>query len=214
MALAVNDIVKITDFQLYLGQLMENVFFYHIDAIPTPASGLTVEEELCRSYEVDVRLFMIAFQETSCSHGIVRMDNVTNGIDFAELNDPVAGAIVGDAEPSFLAYNFVLRRTTGITRNGSKRIGGLDEGGSSGNGITTISTLLTAFATAMAAPLLDNTAPTPVAYAHPVIVGRKVVGTGSHGPIYGLDLTKINPIASAAFTAVSTQRSRKAGHGV
>lgn len=209
MALAINDIIKITDYQSFLGQIMENVYFYEIDAIPAPADGFTVEEQVCLSFNSKVRINVIPLQENVCSHGVTRMDNLTNGIDFAEISAPVNGTIVGDPEPSFVAYNFVLRRSTGITRNGSKRIGGLDEGGISGNGITTVGALLTALGTAMAADLTYPAGGLEVPFAHPVIVGRVLVG-GS----YQLDLTKINPIASAAFTAVSTQRSRKAGHGV
>lgn len=213
MSLVVGDIIKITDFQTFLGQEMQNVFFYRITAIPVPTDPDTVDEQVCRSYNAVVRTNIVPLQESSCSHGVTRMDNLTNGIDFAAVNVPVIGGIVGDAEPSFLAYNFVLRRTTKVTRNGSKRIGGLDEGGVSGNGITTVGSLLTALGTAMAAPLSYAAGGLSVPFADPVIVGRKIIGTGPKGPIYGLDLTKINDISSAAFTAVSTQRSRKAGNG-
>lgn len=213
MSLAVGDIVKITDFQVSIDQDAENVYFYRIDAIPTPASGLTVDEEVCGAFNADVRIFMLPFQSDQCSHRVTRMDNVTNGVDFATVSSTVFGLLSGDPEPSFVAANFVLRRSTLITRNGSKRVAGLSEGSVNGNNWVGSSGDLAAYATALAAPLMDNTLPTPVPFATPVIVGRKIVGTGSHGAIYGLDLTKINPIASAAFTAVSTQRSRKVGHG-
>lgn len=214
MSLNIGDIIKVTDFQSFLGQLMENIYFYRITAEPVPADGFTADEQVCLSFNAAVRSVVIPLQEVTCSHGVTRMDNVTNGIDFAEINVPVNGTISGDAQPSFLAFNFVLRRTTGITRNGSKRIGGLDEGATSGNGITVVSTQLNNLGVAMAADLSYTAGGTAHPFAEPVIVGRKVIGTGAHGPIYGLDLTKINPVASAAFTAVSTQRSRKAGHGV
>lgn len=214
MTLAIGDIVKVTDFQSFLGQIMQNVYFYRITAIPDTVNGGTVDEEVCWAFNTDVRSYVIPVQENICTHGITRMDNLTNGIDFAEINVPVSGLIAGDPEPSFMAYNFVLRRTTGITRNGSKRIGGLDEGGVSGNGITVVGALLTALGVAMASNLSHVSGGLSVDFAEPVIVGRMIVGTGSHGDIYDLDLSKINPIASASFTAVSTQRSRKVGHGV
>lgn len=214
MSLAVGDIVRVIDFQSFLGQLMENVFFYRITAIPVAYPDATIDETVCLAYNAKVRSLMIALQESSCTHGITRMENVTNGIDFAEVNVPVDGGIVGDAEPSFMAYNFVLRRTTAITRNGSKRIGGLDEGGVSGNGITVVGAALTALAVAMAEPLEYPSGGLSVPFAEPVIVGRKKYVTSEGKDAYELDLTKINPIASAAFTAVSTQRSRKAGRGV
>lgn len=214
MSLVIGNIVKITDFQLFLGQIMQNVFFYRITAIPVPPEGNTVDEEVCLAYNSRVRSLMVPIQESSCTHGITRMDNVTNGIDFAEVNVPVSGGIVGDAEPSFMAYNYILRRTTGVTRNGSKRIGGLDEGGISGNGITTIVSQINALGVAMAQPLEYPAGGSSVPFADPVIVGRSLVENEDGEFVYQLDLTKINPVASAAFTAVSTQRSRKAGHGV
>jgi len=121
--------------------------------------------------------------------------------------------LTGDPMASFMALNFILRRSTGITRNGSKRFGGLDESSISGNSWTGSGSALTNMGTALASPLLHGT-PVAAPFADPVIVGRKLVGAGTPSEHYELDLTKINPVASAAFTAVSSQRSRKVGHGI
>lgn len=211
--LAVCDIVKITDYGVFLGQQVQNVWFYRCDAIPDPYTDETVDEAFCHAFNAQVRIFELPLQSTAMGHTLTRMDNVTNGIDFAEIAAPVNGLVDGDQGASFDAINFILRRTTGVTRNGSKRLGGLPESGLSGNSWLILGTPLTNFQNAAAAQLTDGGTPTPSPFATPVIVGRKVVGTGPHGPVYGLDLTKINPIASVALTAVSTQRSRKVGHG-
>lgn len=214
MSLNIGDIVKITDFQSYLTQLVQNVYFYRIDALPEPAEGFTVDEQVCRSFQTNVRVLALPFQNVALSHGVVRMDNLTNGIDFAELNDPVSGTAGGDGLATFFALNFILRRSTGVTRNGSKRIAAPVEDAVQGNNYVGSMGPLNAFAAAMASPLKDGGLPVPADFATPVIVGRVLVGEGTPDEHYELDLTKINPIASAAFTALSTQRSRKAGHGV
>ena len=214
MSVAIGNIIKITDFQSFLGQLMENVYFYRLTAVPAADDGFTVDETICNKFNADVRLLVLPLQESSCQHTITRMDNLSDGVSFAEVSAPAVGTISGDPEPSFMAYNFVLRRSSKITRNGSKRIGGLDEGGVSGNGITTVGPALTALGTAMAAPLSYAVGGVATPFAEPVIVGRVKVALPDGGFDYVLDLAKINPIASAAFTAVSTQRSRKAGKGL
>lgn len=208
MSMAIGDILKVTDNQGYLGQLVQNVFFYKVTAIPVTAGGMDEYEQVCASFNADVRILELAIQHEQLEHGVTTVDNITNGLDFGAVEADVFGLLEGDELASFYALNFILRRTSKITRNGSKRFAGVAETSVNGNSYTGSMTPVNALAAALAAPLKDGASPTPNDFAIPVIVGRKLVS--GH---YEYDLTKINPVSSAAFTAVSTQRSRKAGHG-
>lgn len=212
MSAAVGDILKVTLHETFLGQKIENVFFYRLTGVPSPAAGETFEQLVAERFNVVVAFHVRAIQSTFCLNTIIRVDNITNGIDFYELTVGVAGDLAADPLASFDAINFVLRRTTGITRNGSKRIGGLTENGVSGNTVIIAAGTLNPLEASLSADLVTADA-VPVAFAEPVIVGRIFDPTVGASGGYVLDLTKINPIASASATAVSTQRSRKAGHG-
>lgn len=214
MALNVGDIVKLTDVQTYGLQLVENVYFYRITAIPVPFTDMTVDESVAHAFQSVIPVAAIPLQHGGLLHSIVRMDNVTNGIDFVEIPVGSNGSASGDPEPSFMALNFVLRRSNGLTRNGSKRLGGITEDEVNGNAFAGSTSALNNFVAALSAKLKDFTLPTPAEFAEPVIVGRKLVTTTGGKSYYELDLTKINPVATAGFTALSTQRSRKVGHGV
>lgn len=212
MAAVVGNILKVTAFQSFLGQLLQNVHFYRLTSIPTPSEGMTFEEYVANRFNAVVGIPMRAIQSANCQHTIYRVDNVSNNIDFAEVTIDTAGGSSGDPLASFDALNFILRRTTGVTRNGSKRLGGLSEASISGNTNIVGATALANYTAALSAPLVTADA-TPDPFAEAVIVGRVFDATVGEEGGYVLDLSRINPIASAAYTAVSTQRSRKAGHG-
>lgn len=208
MALNIGDIVKVTDVQNFLGQEVLNVYFYEVTAAPEVAGDNTPYEQICASFNADVRIYALPIQSVQLTHSVTRVDNLTNGLDFAEVAVSVAGQDNGAPLASFYALNFILRRTTKLTRNGSKRLAGITENNVDGNGWSNSYTPLNNYGNAVASPLLDAAEPTANPFASPVIVGRRLVGEK-----YEYDLSKINPIASAGVTAVSTQRSRKVGHG-
>lgn len=212
MSLNIGDILKITQNQSFLGQLLQNVYFYRVLSLPTPPEGETVYDHIVLRFNADVGIPMRVLQSTACNHTVYRVDNLTNGIDFSEQTINVPGTMGEEASPSYNALNFILRRSTALTRNGSKRVGGLGEQASNGNTCIIAAGTLAAYANAVADGLFTADA-LPVKFAEAVIVGRTLV-PASDPPSYELDLSKINPIASAAFTAMSTQRSRKAGHGL
>lgn len=213
MSLAVNDILSVKDFQSYQGQLLMNVYYFRLLAIPTVDSEPNEEQELLAAFQTQHSAAIALEQHTSLKHTLLRYDNLTNGIDFAERVVDIDGSISGDAEPSFVAFNYVMRRSTGLTRNGSKRIGGLSENSVVGNlpnltGIR-LEALGAAIGRGINAPVMGGTL-----WAEPVIVGRTQAIPGDPSSPYELDLSKINVVAGATFTAVSTQRTRKAGRGV
>lgn len=213
MSPVIGNILKFTLSQSFLGQLTQNVLFYRLTAVPTPPDGVNVYDNMLLRINAQIGIAMRNLQSTECTHTIYRVDNLTNGIDFFEHTFNVDGENGGDPAPSFNALNFILRRSTLLTRNGSKRLGGLSEAISSGNTYTGSPSNLAALETAMGTPLLTGDV-TPDPFADPVIVGRVLYTPPTGDPYYKLDLSLINAVQSCSFTAVSTQRSRKAGKGV
>jgi len=210
--LLIGDIIKVTANQRAQGQLCQNVFFYRVEDIPSGVDPSTMYEYIAMRFNVVWGILIRGVQSTDCLHTVYRVDNVTNGVDFGEITINGAGNVGGDPMPSFNAFNVLLRRTTGVTRNGSKRLGGLPESASTGNQINWTSGVKADVEALFAAPLVTaDSIPEP--FAFPVIVGRKKFTNGWGDTYYVLDLTKVNPVQSALVTASTTQRSRKAGHG-
>ncbi len=209
----VGDILKVTLSESYLGQLVQNAFFYRLDALPTLPADTTMLQYVAQRFQAVVVAPLVQVQHNSLFAKLIRVDDLTNGIDFFELAINQQGNLGGEGASSFEALNFILRRSTGVTRNGSKRVGGLPEDVTNANSYVGPTAVLSAIQTAFAAPLVDTDTP-PNPFATAVIVGRKKYTTSKGRTAYELDLTKINPIIGATFTAVSTQRSRKAGKGV
>lgn len=213
MSMNIGNILKVTQNQSFLGQLVQNVYFYRVVAVPVPPEGENVYDYALQRFNAGVGIPMRAIQSTSCVHTIYRVDNLSNGVDFFERAINVAGVVGEQPSPSYNALNFVLRRATLLTRNGSKRVGGIGEAASNGNTCTIDPTQLQDYADGVAEGLLTADA-TPDQWAESVIIGRVLVTDPDGKETYELDLTKVNLIQSAGFTAMSTQRSRKAGKGV
>lgn len=210
--LELGDILKITANQTLLNQVVQNVFFYQVTALPTGIEPYGPYEYIATRFNAGWGIGIRSMQSSALNHTVYRVDNVSNGIDFGEYTVNTPGGISGEVSPSFEAINFLLRRETGITRNGSKRIGGIPESLVTGNTIVMSDTDKANYEAIFAEPLVTDDS-VPVAFAFPVIVGRMLYTPVDGDPYYVLDLTKINPIQSALMTAVSTQRSRKAGKG-
>jgi len=207
MAIVLNDIIQIKDIQSFLGQLTLNVFMYRVVSLPVPIPPDSLEVTFLKSFRLHVAQRIAAEQHEGCEHTLLRLDNLTDGVSFGEYDPALSGSLIGDTAPSFNAFNFVLRRETALTRNGSKRMGGLAENSMTGNDVNISAARIADLETAMSDNLYNATPPgDPI--AEPVIVGRTLVGT-----VYELDLTKLNNIVGATLTALSTQRTRKVGRG-
>lgn len=207
MAISIGDIIQIKDIQSYLGQLTLNVFMYQVVSLPTPVPPDSLEVTFLKEFRVKVAQRIAAEQHEQVIHTLLRLDNLSDGVSFGEYNPVLVGSLIGDTAPSFNAFNFILRRETALTRNGSKRMGGLAENSITGNSVNLTAPRIADLEEAMSDTLSSGVGLDPDT-AIPVIVGRTLVAGQ-----YVLDLTKINNIVGATLTAVSTQRTRKAGRG-
>lgn len=210
MAMAIDNILQITDFQRFLGQQVLNVYFYRVLALPDPEIYPNPYDAVLTSFESTVVGPLKNNQHTSLMHETIVVKNLSNGIDIREKILNIAGTATGDEEPSFTALGIRLVRTTGVTRHGSKRIGGMPESYFIGNTLNLSPGQVTAIEFAMGATLIESGTINDL--AQPVIVGRTLV-PASDPPEYELDLLKINVIADAQIIAVTTQNTRKAGRG-
>lgn len=209
MALAVNDIVQLTDVQTYLGQTMLNVYLYEMVEV----GAETTLEDIAQTFETLVLDAAADFQAAAVTHTFVQAKNLTNGVDIWEELSGRAGSAGGtEDQPSFMALGFRFVRSSALTRHGSKRIGGILEGAVTGNSLNASMTTLVDAYSAAAASVLEIDAGSPVDFvARPVIIGRFPKDDPDAGEY---DLSKVNPVSAVQFIRVTTQSSRKAGRGI
>lgn len=209
MAIAVNDIIQITDFQTLLGQQIANVYFYRITAV----EALADLGDLSTAFVTGVMEEVESLQSTVLTHTLLSIRNLTNGIDIADipLTGHIGEATGGDTLPTYCAFSFRLVRTNGTTRHGAKRIAGALENMIAGNDVTApVLATLNGLAHVFSDDLVVTGTVDHDLTAEPIIVGRVPQGNANAG---ALDLTKINPVASAQYVRFSTQVTRRAGRG-
>lgn len=200
MALAVGDIVQIIDKQVLATEDIMNVYFYEVTDIGT---GMTLQD-MTDGFEYLLINEMASQQSTDLTHTEVTGFNLTNGLDIASTVTGISGGAGGSGlATNLLAIGIKLNRSTALTRNGSKRIGGVTEADVTGNILAVgVQAFWQGVADRMAIEydvMPDGLA--TVGHAIPVIVGRTAGA---------LDLAKINPILSATLnTRLTTQVSRK-----
>lgn len=207
MAAAIGDILQITDVQTYLGQLMLNVYMYRVDEL----GSLVGYQEMADAFQSLVVTPVRGVQSTGVTHTQTVIRNLTNGIDIFE--DAIDAAGVDGSVPlaSFVGLSFRLVRSTGLTRHGAKRIGGLTESTVAGNNIDpTVQDEVDAIEAALGGTVNVDGAGDNDFVLTPVIVGRVPTGEPGAGD---LDLSVVNDVAEAQFIRVSTQTTRRAGRG-
>lgn len=199
---AVNDVLRITYCGEILDQQVCNVMYYAV-GVWTGNIDLTDALEFVADswFATLIELQSDQFQWVSAV-----LDNVTDPVEFANYAPiaPVQGLRLGDALPPYNAISIRQNRTSNLTRNGYKRIGGLAESSQS-NGV------------------LDTTSPSPAVWLaakdlminavgnadfqfFPAIVGRNALGQP--------DLTRVNfPASTDIQLNVTTQNTRKIGRG-
>jgi len=196
---ALGDLIQIRDVQNYLGQELENVYYYRI----TNITGLGGDylDLLLDSFVARVVSVVAVVQVSTLYHSLYAAKNLSNGVDIVErsAHDLGADSCGGTSlEPSFLALGWKLRRSSLATRNGSKRIAGLCEDKVTGNGWIgsggPIGDINDAFASSLNVGILE--------VASPVIVKRPI-STPAGAYVYSV-------VANAEFTDLTTQNSRKA----
>lgn len=204
MGASLGDLIQITDFQTYLGQVCLNVFYYRW--FTAPAIGNEYLEALWTEYRSDVMDQMIKLQVEQVVHNNLQVKNLSNGVDFYE-DDPNRTGLIDapDSEilPSYVALGFKLIRDSLVTRNGSKRIVGVPEGNVSGNTYVGLGVDIESFENALVGRLSVGI----IEVAAPIIVKRPITPPVGDTYIY-------SSVNGASFSGMSTQNTRKAGRGI
>lgn len=219
--MAVSDIYQITLNGTFLGQDINNVFFYEQVDPADPEAGIA--EGLALEWRDTVFLgsgFLVGGNiSTGMVYNRIRVINLFNDADFYELNFPsgTAGTNAGEVLPPYAAYSFRSRWLGTGVRRAMKRFAGMPEGAQIDGFI--VPAILEAAETlelALEAILTVNDASLV-----PVQVKRiriPVIGTEPQQYVYRLPETvgeaetvyadgwKLNPV-------VGTQNSRKIGRG-
>lgn len=199
------DILRLKSFGSYLGQSFLNVWFYEVNTVTNGTVNLF---RMAQAWGNGFGSSVLPSLSTSLSVNRIVIDNLTDGLEFADIGVVLPGGAAGDNAPSSLAFGVDLIRTTKITRQGYKRFPGVPEGTVSGNVQSIPAAQVTAIEDFCDASLFlqdYDTLGNDLLLNH-VIVGR----TKNAQDVYELDLTKINPVSSAQVRAfVSTQNTRK-----
>lgn len=203
---AIGDILRVQHVFTVLGQECRNVFFYEISAEST---GSLLATTIANAYAAEQVPFWQAFSATGAQHNRIIVDNLTDGLDFGEVDTDVAGLVSAQILAPVYAMNVTLPRTSKLTRNGSKRISGMTEN-QYNNGIwdtsgATIDPIVDYCTNSISIADYDGSG--GLLGLDGVIVGRTLNLEG----VYELDLSKINPYGIPILNSVATtQRTRKA----
>lgn len=188
-------IAQLTHTMQYLGQVMQNRYFYRTAGVINVAAL----DDLLSEFNTEVVGLVKAMQHSSVSHLTLEAFSV-GGVTFSSLNLTGNGTNGDEPLPSYVALTFQLQRGSLATRSGSKRIGGISESWVIGNDIwddPTIEAAIEAYSEVLDDALTGSTSTwTPVLVRfdptdHTVILAEQLVVGG-------------------IFKRVSTQNSRKA----
>jgi len=187
-----DDVVEITSNYILDGEPMSNIWKYELQQDSDATEILT-------QFDNVIGAAIRSIQSSSLSWVNLTMRNLTDGASEAELtyNPQPAGARSGEFMPTFTAYAFKLVRSTNLTGQGQKRIGGCAESDVQGNlPAAPIIPSLNTLAGLIGSPI---SLPSVTGDMVPVI----------YRPAIGLEPVKVNVVQSALFTRISTQNSRK-----
>ena len=193
--MAVGDVYQIKDKQLVFSQEALNVYYYQaLD------DGLDAES-VATAFSNQIVSQVILIQTSTVSHIGIEVINLNDPLDFFEetFSIPTPGTIPSDPMPSYVSWTFKFNRSSRIIRNGRKAIAGVAESATSGNNPTATALVeLEDTADAMGADLVVGT----LGSCQPVIYGLPTP------PPSSLPL-RVVPVASVAFSHLSTQNTRK-----
>jgi hypothetical protein len=185
---------QVNHVQEYLGQTVMNRYFYNSAATDTVANI----NDLLAVFETDVVPLVNRLQVVGLSN--VRLDGlVVEGISFSVLTLSGGGLNAGEPSPSWNQLSFLMSRTDRSTKSGGKRIGGISESNMINNDVfpdPTFEGWLDDYATILSAILvgaLFNYAPFLVSFE----------------PLDPGVIRASQPVASASFSRLSTQNTRK-----
>lgn len=205
MALEQGSIVRVTDFQTYLGQQVLNVYYYRYFLLLGASDS--AYEELALDFKQNIVDSVRSLQNTYLTHTEIRIENISNGVDIYSLSPNVSGTVAASdvtVMPSNITAGYILRRGSRVTRNGYKRFSGLTEGQVSGN---TYVPGNDAQVEVIESKLADGLYLGAVKSLEPIIMKRPFMEPVGLNAFYA-------PIISAALVGLGTQNSRKAGRGV
>lgn len=205
MATQTGNVFELALIGSFLTNEVINAFQYrYTGASATAQSSM---ESLCDAFVADTLPPLLAIQSTQMSYSGLRVRNLSNGLDIYETAIVASGLVAGDAAPSFVALGITYYRETAITRNGGKRFAGLTESVVSGNSLAIANSYLTAIYDGLAAThnMVDDTQ-TVIGEFAPVIVGRDAVTKA-------YDLSRVNNVRAIGNGVLTTQMTRRAGHG-
>lgn len=210
MALGDSDIIRFTVNQSLGDSIFRNVDYRRYDDIGL-AGNTYAEIALAYVNQWKAKVLDLSQSVTLILNDVV-LDNVTNGLDF--FNQPVvsAGILAGELLPNFVAIPIKQNRETKITRNGSKRVGGLVEAQSLNNQLILTAPQRTGLEDMFGTDVPVDAPPAAnEAALAPVIVGRTLNPVTGQ---YELDLGRVNNVTSASVGVfVTSQVSRKRGVG-
>jgi len=201
-----NDIVRFTVKQTIIASGAEvfNVFYYQAQDIAGVIETPEDYADMISDFMATVMGPVSQIQSSNLDYTSTIFDNLTNNLDqfTSTATSPSTGAVPSASEPSQTALSFKLVRATRLTRNGSKRIGGIavglitDPKGQSLVGNAQIVAVENALSQNVDMVLSDDQAVTLV----PVIIRKPAVA----GPV-----TVFNFVSDAVYRGVGSQNSRK-----
>ena len=212
--MAVGDLYQLTDFQTMGGQILENVYFYRQTAADVAFPSAKALHDLWNSA---VRIPVTNGQYTGLVHTRYQVINLFDDTELYDVIDSDAGAVAGDVQPFFVAWGFGAPRANRQIRKSTRRIGGVMEGMVT-NGVATAPaiTLLNAMAAAFNAVLSNGVTAGSNSF-QPVAVKRIKVTHPIGEPYYrlpeGINEATWRVITNWSYEKVTTQNSRKVGHG-
>lgn len=189
--MAVGDRYKLVDRQSYLGQEMLNRYYFVHEV------GTGDAQAISDLFQTQILPSIVALQDASCNHFQIDVINLDDPTDFVYDAMSENGTQGGDGLASFYALNYTLYNNNRTFRPGSKRFGGIAEGVVVNNAIdATAQAAVDALAAKLKGVISDGVGNSVRHNLLRVAPGDIVTGSAA--------------IVDAAFTAVSTQRSRKA----
>jgi len=191
--MSAGDVYKLVTTYTFLGEEMSNVWHYR------QSDGAGAAFEFFEAWNAAVLPALLDIQSVGVEYLTADIINYDNPGDFGSFSYPgtTLGERAGEAQPPFVSWAFRLNRTSRVTRNGQKRIGGVSEADVQ-NGIASSGVLTP----------LDNAA---IAMGTVVEAGLDVyfpviVRLTTTPPI---EPDIINNISEGVYVRVSTQNSRK-----
>jgi len=203
----VGDILQFTARYTYIGVEMLNVFFY---IVKTGGVGGDLATTVSGSFAPNVLGQVRNLQISDTEYiDIVGRNHMSLAADVTVPYAVTGNYVAGSGSPTFVSIGFRLNRDSRLTRNGSKRFGGISEDATDVNSPNYTGTIVADVEAALSADLdILTSLEASVGVMTPIIVGRCRLSDVGCTP-GDLDLTRFSLVSSAQVTSVTTQSSRK-----